>query len=291
MRLPTFPKIYNTYFVAVIATVGGMLFGFDISSMSAIIGTKQYVEFFNNPHGLRQGAINSALAAGSVVGSIMAGPVSDKIGRRDSIMFACFWWVIGTAVQAGVNGFGMLIAGRVLNGVCVGITSSQVPVYLAEISKKEKRGSIIVIQQLAIEWGIFIMFFVGYGCSFIPGPSSFRLAWGLQYVPCAVLIAGLPFLPRSPRWLAKVDRYEEAINTLARIQAGGDINDPLVVAEWEEITTVLAAERAASSGWRKFFHNGMWRRTLTGFTVQAWQQLSGANVMTYYVVYVFMMAK
>lgn len=291
MHLPTFPKIYNTYFVAVIATVGGMLFGFDISSMSAIIGTNQYLQFFDNPHGLRQGAINSALAAGSIVGSIMAGPVSNKIGRRDSIMFGCFWWVVGTAVQAGVNGFGMLIAGRVLNGVCVGITSSQVPVYLAEISKKEKRGSIIVIQQLAIEWGIFIMYFIGYGCSFVPGPSSFRLAWGLQYVPCAVLIAGLPFLPKSPRWLAKVDRYEEAINTLARIQASGDINDPLVVAEWEEITTVLAAERAASSGWRKFFKNGMWRRTLTGFTVQAWQQLSGANVMTYYVVYVFMMAK
>src|SRR6266498_3869020 len=123
--------------------------------MSAIIGTDQYVKFFDNPHGVRQGAIGSALAAGSVVGSIIAGPVSDKIGRRDSIMFACFWWLIGTAVQTAVNGFGMLIAGRILNGVCVGITSSQVPVYLAEIAKKEKRGSIIVIQQHAIEWGIF----------------------------------------------------------------------------------------------------------------------------------------
>lgn len=291
MHLPTFPKVYNVYFVAVIATVGGMLFGFDISSMSAIIGTNQYIDFFDNPHGVRQGAINSALAAGSVVGSIMAGPISDKIGRRDSIMFACIWWLVGTAIQAGVSGFGTLMAGRVINGVCVGITSSQVPVYLAEISKKEKRGSIIVIQQLAIEWGIFIMFFVGYGCSFIKGPASFRLAWGLQFVPCVFLMMGLPFLPRSPRWLAKVDRAEEAITTLARIQANGNVDDPLVVAEWEEITTVLAAERAAAPGWRKFFYNGMWRRTMAGFTVQAWQQLSGANVMTYYVVYVFQMAR
>ncbi|KAL2001448.1 hypothetical protein VTN02DRAFT_1764 [Thermoascus thermophilus] len=290
MKVPTLPKIYNTYFVALIATVGGMLFGFDISSMSAIIGTDQYLDFFDNPHGVRQGAIGSALAAGSVVGSILAGPVSDRIGRRDSILFACLWWLAGTAIQAGVQGFGMLMAGRVLNGVCVGITSSQVPVYLAEIARKEKRGSIIVIQQLAIEWGIFIMFFVGYGCSFIPGPASFRTAWALQFVPCVLLMLGLPFLPRSPRWLAKVDRSEEAVLTLARIQAGGDVHDPLVVAEWEEITTVLAAERAAAPGWRKFVSNGMWRRTLTGFTVQAWQQLSGANVMTYYVVYVFQMA-
>lgn len=286
----TFPKVYNTYFVAIIATVGGMLFGFDISSMSAIVGTNQYIDYFDNPHGVAQGAIGSALAAGSVVGSLMAGPVSNKIGRRDSIMFACIWWLIGTAVQVSCNGSGQLIAGRVLNGVCVGITSSQVPVYLAEIAKPHRRGRIIVIQQLAIEWGIFIMFFIGYGCSFIPGPASFRTAWAMQFVPAVLLILGLPFLPRSPRWLAKVGRTDEAIKTLADIQANGNIDDPLVVAEWEEIWMVLTAEREGQKGWRKFVNNGMWRRTLAGFSVQAWQQMSGANTMTYYVVYVFLMA-
>lgn len=284
------PKVYNTYFVAIIATMGGMLFGFDISSISAIIGTEQYLDYFNNPHDVIQGAIGSALAAGSIFGSLIAGPISNKWGRRDSIMFACLWWLVGTSVQAATNGVGSLIAGRVLNGVCVGITSSQVPVYLAEIAKKEKRGSIIVIQQLAIEWGILIMYFIGYGCSFIEGDASFRTAWGLQFVPCVMLMCGLPFLPRSPRWLAKVDRTDEAIKTLANIQANGNVNDPLVVAEWQEITSVLALERQAGSGWQKFIKNGMWRRTMAGVSVQAWQQLSGANVMTYYVVYVFKMA-
>ncbi|KAL8998723.1 MAG: hypothetical protein Q9169_002278 [Polycauliona sp. 2 TL-2023] len=262
------PKIYNTYFLAIISTVGGMLFGFDISSMSAIIGTEQYVDYFNDPHGIVQGAIGSALAAGSIVGALFAGPLSDKIGRRDAIFSACLWWLAGTAIQVACNGYGMLIAGRILNGICVGITSSQVPVYLAEIAKKEKRGSIIVIQQLAIEW-----------------------AWGTQFVPAVVLMLGIPFLPRSPRWLAKVGRVDEAIDVLARIQAGGRTDDPLVVAEWEEITTILAAERESPySGWRRFVKNGMWRRTFAGMSVQAWQQLSGANVMTYYVVYVFQMA-
>ncbi|KAK5062518.1 hypothetical protein LTR84_004591 [Exophiala bonariae] len=284
------PKTYNSYFIAFVATVGGMLFGFDISSMSAIIGTEQYNTFFNKPAGIVQGAIGSSLAAGSVVGSIIAGPISNKIGRRDSIMFACLWWLVGTAVQTGTNGVGSLIAGRVLNGVTVGITSSQVPVYLAEISRKEKRGRLIIIQQLAIEWGILIMFFIGYGCSFIPGPTAFRTAWGIQFVPCVFLMAGLPFLPRSPRWLAKVDRSEEAINVLAKIHAGGDKKDVLVLAEWEDISTTLALERAAGSGFGKFYKNGMWKRTLAGFTVQMWQQNSGANVMTYYVVYIFAMA-
>ncbi|KAF2639813.1 general substrate transporter [Massarina eburnea CBS 473.64] len=286
-----FPKIYNVYFLACVATMGGMLFGFDISSMSAIIGTDQYLNYFDNPNGLIQGSIGSALAAGSVVGSIIAGPVSDKFGRRLALAFACLWWLLGTSVQVACNGRGMLITGRVLNGVTVGITSSQVPVYLAEISKHSQRGAIIVIQQLAIEWGILIMYFIGYGCSFIPGETaSFRTAWGIQFVPCVLFMIGLPFLPESPRWLAKVDRTEEAIHILANIQAGGDLDDPYVVAEYEEIVAVLNAERLAPKGWRKFVLNGMWKRTLAGFSVQAWQQLSGANVMTYYVVYIFYMA-
>ena len=278
-----------------------MLFGFDISSISAIIVTDQYVKYFNNPSGIWQGAIGAGLAGGSIVGAAFAGLISDRIGRRDSIAFgmespaldqnwnlltfatACLWWLAGTAVQVSTHSRAQLIVGRVLNGVCVGITSSQVPVYLAEIAKKDKRGSIIVIQQLAIEIGILIMYFIGYGCSFIPGPTaSFRTAWGIQWVPCIVLLVGLPFLPRSPRWLAKVGRTEEAVRILAKIQAHGDQTDPMVIAEWEEITTVLTAEREALPGWRRYIKNGMWRRTFAGFSVQAWQQLSGANVMTYY---------
>lgn len=186
-----------------------MLFGFDISSISAIIITDQYVEYFDNPSGLWQGGIGAALAGGSIVGascSGVSGPngrytlmkytltcgsslqfISDRIGRRDSIAFgksvrsphklplytdfliACLWWLAGTAVQVATTSRTELIVGRVLNGVCVGITSSQVPVYLAEIAKKDKRGSIIVIQQLAIEVGILIMYFIGYGCRYVCG--------------------------------------------------------------------------------------------------------------------------
>lgn len=249
-----------------------------------------------------------ASVGGTLLLSVRAPPIRKTHNTLAEPLLACLWWLAGTAVQVSTQSRVQLIVGRVLNGVCVGITSSQVPVYLAEIAKKEKRGSIIVIQQLAIEIGILIMYFIGYGCSFIPGPTaSFRTAWGIQWVPCVILLAGLPFLPRSPRWLAKVGRTEEAVKILANIQAGGDQSDPKVIAEWEEITTVLAAERESPPGWRRFVYNGMWRRTFAGFSVQAWQQvrittrkwcqrclvclvsptltliqLSGANVMTYY---------
>lgn len=139
------------------ATLGGMLFGFDISSMSAIILSDQYRTYFNEPAGAVQGAIGSAMAAGSVIGSAIAGPISNWLGRRNSLMVACAWWLVGTAVQTGCQGVGSLIGGRVLNGICVGITSSQVPVYIGEIARKEKRGSLIIIQQLAI--GMSMEFF------------------------------------------------------------------------------------------------------------------------------------
>lgn len=70
-------------------------------------------------------------------------------------------------------------------------------------------------------WPVLIMFFVGYGCSFIAGDASFRTAWGIQFVPAVLLMLGIPFLPRSPRWLAKGGREAKAIEVLARIQAHG----------------------------------------------------------------------
>lgn len=125
-----------------------MLFGFDISSMSAIVGTQQYINYFNNPHGTLQGGINASLAGGSVIGAIFAGTISNKYGRKFAIFIACLFWLVGTALQVSTHSVAQLIVGRLVNGVCVGITSSQVPVYLAEIAKKEKRGSILTIQQV-----------------------------------------------------------------------------------------------------------------------------------------------
>lgn len=106
------------------------------------------LEYFDNPAGVLQGGINASLAGGSVVGAIFAGWVSNKLGRKWAIFIACCWWLVGTLLQVTTKSVGQLIVGRLLNGICVGLTSSQVPVYLAEIAKKEKRGSIICIQQV-----------------------------------------------------------------------------------------------------------------------------------------------
>ncbi|ANB11599.1 Snf3p [Sugiyamaella lignohabitans] len=284
------PKIYNQYFVAIIATIGGALFGFDISSMSATIGTPQYLDYFNSPSPSTQGGINASMPGGSLVGSLVAGIVCDMIGRKYTIQFSCFLWIVGSTISCASQNVAMLIVGRFINGLCVGVTSSQIPVYLSEISRHERRGRIVVIQQLAIEWGILILFFIGYGCSYIPGTASFRITWGLQMVPGFVLIFLMPMLPESPRYLASKDRWDECHEILAQVHAKGNKDDTVVLAEMMDIRTIVELERDASSTYLALFSKKNWRRSMVGIMSQVWQQLAGGNVMLYFVVYVFQMA-
>lgn len=79
------------------------------------------------------------------------------------------------------------------------------------------------------------MYFISYGTSYVSSNASFRLPWGLQMIPALVLMACLPFMPRSPRWLASKDRWEEAIRNLALLRSKGDRENPVLIAELQEI--------------------------------------------------------
>ncbi|KAI0006244.1 putative MFS glucose transporter [Xylariaceae sp. FL0662B] len=285
-------QISNIYVLAAFGTIGGALFGFDISSMSAWIGTPQYLDYFHSPDSTLQGGITSAMSAGSFVGAIAAGFISDYLGRRGSLLVASLIWIVGAIVQLSSQNVGHLIGGRVVSGLAVGITSSQVCVYLAELAPGRIRGRIVGIQQWAIEWGILIMYLISYGCSQgVPGPAAFRIAWGVQGIPALVLMAALIFFPESPRWLASKERWEECLGTLAMLHAKGDRSDPVVLAEFEEVQEAarIAAEAKHISFWG-IFGPKIWKRTLCGCSVQMWQQLLGGNVAMYYIVYVFSMA-
>ncbi|KAI1342569.1 putative MFS glucose transporter [Xylariaceae sp. FL0016] len=285
-------RISNIYVLAAFGTIGGALFGFDISSMSAWIGTDQYLNYFNSPGSTLQGGITASMSAGSFAGAIAAGFVSDRIGRRGSLMVASVIWIIGAALQCSAQNVGHLIAGRVISGLSVGITSSQVCVYLAELAPGRIRGRIVGIQQWAIEWGILIMYLISYGCSLgVPGPASFRIAWGVQAVPALILLIALLFFPESPRWLAGQERWEECLETLAMLHARGDVADAVVQTEYAEVQEAarIAAE-AKDVGFFGLFGPKIWKRTLCGTSVQMWQQLLGGNIIMYYTSYVFSMA-
>lgn len=197
------------------------------------------------------------------------------------------------SIQCASVDIGMLVVGRVIAGVCVGIASSICPVYQAEIAPKEIRGRVVSLQQWAITWGILIQYFIQYGASWVdggpnnPGQSTaaFRIPWGVQIVPAVILFFGMYYLPRSPRWLASKDRWEEAIQVMAALHGGGDVNNPKVLAEYQEIEEALRFEREeAISSYKQLTEPRMLKRVLLGMSIQMWSQLCGMNVMMYYVV-------
>ncbi|KAI0399145.1 general substrate transporter [Xylaria palmicola] len=285
----------NIYLICGFAAIGGGLFGFDISSMSGVLGTEAYKNYFHNPVSYRQGGITASMPAGSLVGSLVSSFIADRFSRKVAIQVSCILWVIGSIIQCTAINVGMLCAGRVIAGLCVGIASSVVPVYQSEIAPKEIRGRVVSLQQWAITWGILIQFFIQYGAAQVGGgpenpnqpTAAFRIPWGVQIVPAVILFAGLFFFPYSPRWLASKDRRDEAIGVLALLHGDGNVNHPKVLAEYNEIEEALRFEREeAISSFKALVQPRIFKRVILGMSIQMWSQLCGMNIMMYYIVYI-----
>ncbi|GAP89485.2 putative high-affinity glucose transporter [Rosellinia necatrix] len=285
----------NIYAICGFAAIGGGLFGFDISSMSGVLGTQAYKNYFDNPVSYRQGAITASMPAGSLVGSLVSSFIADRFSRKVAIQVSCVLWVIGSVIQTAATNVGTLCAGRVIAGLCVGIASSVVPVYQSELAAKEIRGRMVSLQQWAITWGILIQYFIQYGAAQVGGgpddprqpPAAFRIPWAVQIVPAAILGLGMFFLPHSPRWLASVDRWDDALKVLAAVHGAGDPNHPNVLAQFREIQDALRFEREeACSSFRALAQPRIFRRVVLGMSIQMWSQLCGMNIMMYYIVYI-----
>lgn len=284
-------KVYNPYVLAAISTIAGLLFGFDISSVSSFVDVDAYKDYFHHPSSTAQGGITASMAGGSFLACLVCGYLVDKFGRRPIIQLAAAFWIVGCAIQSSAQNVAQLICGRLIAGLGVGLGSSTVPVYISELSPKNVRGRLGAIFQWAVTWGIMIMFYIGFGCSHIKGTASFRVAWGIMIIPGLVLFLGSLVLAESPRWLAKQGRWEEAIHIISMVQAKGDANHPDVALEIEEIREAVEIEKAyAHITILDLFSKNNINRTLVGLSSQIWQQLTGMNVMMYYIVYIFQMA-
>ncbi|KAI6896393.1 general substrate transporter [Hortaea werneckii] len=303
----------NIYFIAGVAVVGGGLFGFDISSMSAILGTQAYKCYFNQgpdgppfndkqecsgPSSGPQGGITAAMPAGSWLGALISGYISDILGRKKAIMIGCIIWLIGSTIICASQNIPMLVVGRIINGFCVGIESAQVPVYISELAPPTKRGRVVGAQQWAITWGILIMYYISYGASFVSGgtadtanPAAFRIPWGLQMIPAVFLFCAMFILPESPRWLARKDRWEDCHAVLTNVHGKGDPNAPFVMQELQDIRDMceFEAQNSDVTYW-ELFSPRLINRTHIGMWMQIWSQLTGMNVMMYYIAYIFTMA-
>ncbi|TCD66166.1 hypothetical protein EIP91_001720 [Steccherinum ochraceum] len=278
----------NPYIVGSFACIGGGLFGLDISSMAGVLSNDHYKNQFGNPGSNAQGAIVASMPAGSFVGALVVSYLGDKIGRKKTIIISGWIWVIGSILQCASVNRGMLCAGRVISGISVGLASAAVPLYQSEVTAPAVRGRFVSMQQWSITWGILIQYFIQFGCSYINGVASFRIPWGLQMIPAIVLSLGMLFFPESPRWLVDHDREEEALTILADLHGGGDPNDDLVQLEFAEIKEQVRFERTeGAKSYMDLLKPGVFRRVGLGASLQMWSQLSGMNIMMYYIVYVF----
>lgn len=289
--LDKWPNTYNPYVMAFVSCISGMMFGFDISSMSLFVSQPPYLKFFGNPNSTMQGFITASMSLGSMFGSISSSFVSEPFGRRASLLICGFLWCVGAAIQSSAQNKVQLILGRIISGWGVGFGSAVAPVYGSEMAPRKIRGFIGGIFQFSVTFGILIMFLIAYGMSHVDGKASFRVSWGLQIVPGLVLLVGIFFIPESPRWLAKHGYWDDAEDVVARIQAKGNRDDPDVQIEMSEIKEqILLDEHAKEFTYKDLFSKKYRKRTITAVFAQIWQQLTGMNVMMYYIVYIFEMA-
>ena len=289
--LDKLPNIYNIYVIATISCISGLMFGVDISSMSAFLSNEAYLSYFNTPSTDMQGFITAAMSLGSFFGSLASAFCSEPFGRRASLLLCGFFWSVGAAIQSSSQNVAQLIIGRFISGFGIGFGSSVAPVYGSELAPRKIRGLIGGLFQLSVTLGILIMFYICFGLGQIEAVGSFRTAWGLQIIPGLILILGCFFIPESPRWLARQNYWEEAEDIVARIQAKGNREDPEVLIEMAEIRDqIQTLEKVKSFTYIDLFNKKYLLRTVTAVFAQIWQQLTGMNTLMYYIVYVFDMA-
>jgi len=278
----------NPYVVGSFACIGGGLFGLDISSMSGVLNNEFYLKQFNFPNPTAQGGIVAAMPAGSLIGALAVTQLADRIGRKKTIILAGLIWIMGSILQCASINRGMLVVGRIISGISVGLASAVIPIYQSEITAPAIRGRIISLQQWSITWGILLQYFIQFGCSYINGVASFRVPWGLQMIPAIILSLGMTVFPESPRYLLDHGYEGEALRVLADLHGGGDKSNEDVVLEYEEIKQQVYFERTeGAKSYMDLMKPGNPRRVMLGMCLQMWSQLCGMNIMMYYIVYVF----
>ncbi|AES63093.1 sugar porter (SP) family MFS transporter [Medicago truncatula] len=245
-----------------VASIGGLLFGYDTGVISgALLYIKDDFQAVRYSHFLQETIVSMAVA-GAIVGAAVGGWMNDRYGRKKATIIADVIFILGAIVMAAAPDPYILILGRVLVGLGVGIASVTAPVYIAELSPSEIRGGLVATNVLMITGGQFISYLVNL--SFTQVPGTWRWMLGVSGVPAVIQFFLMLFLPESPRWLYINNRENEAIIVLGKIYDFDRLEDEvaLLTAQSEQDQIRLAF--------------------LAGAGLQAFQQFTGINTVMYY---------
>ncbi|KAH8194708.1 hypothetical protein TruAng_011120 [Truncatella angustata] len=238
---------------------------------------------------VRSGLIVGLLSIGTLLGALVAAPISDRIGRRWSIIIWCFVVSIGFVIQvAAVNAWEQIMVGRLVAGFGVGALSLLVPMYQAETAPPWIRGALVCAYQLFITMGIFLAACFNYGTYThqTNSSASWRIVIGLGWLWTIILGVGMLAFSETPRFDFRRGRIEEAKKTLMRVY-GAPGNHYAIHVQMDEIASKLREETIVEGGPIKqliatFKAPRMAYRIALGMLLQMFQQLTGANYFFYY---------
>lgn len=275
------------YFTSIFVSLGVFLFGYDQGVMSGIITGPHFKDYFNQPTRAEVGTMVAILEVGAFCSSLVVGRVGDIIGRRKTIFYGSCIFFVGGALQSFATGMPMMLMGRITAGVGVGMLSTIVPIYQSEISPPHNRGKLACIEFSGNITGYATSVWVDYFCSFIDNHYSWRIPLLMQCVMGALLGIGSLIIVESPRWLLDNDHDEEGIVVIANLYGGGDIHDPKARDEYREIKMDVLLQRQESEKSYKDMFRRYRTRVFIAMSAQAFAQLNGINVISYYAPYVF----
>lgn len=261
------------YRIALIATMGGFIFGYDLD---IIIGALLFVrrEFHFNP--VQLGLAVSSAAFGCILGPLLGGSVSDWLGRKKTLAITALIFAVGTVGTIVPHNAAEFDCARFIGGLGVGLASVVSPMYISEIAPSHLRGRLVTVNQLAIMVGALLSIVVAYCLSF---SASWRMMFASELLPVAAFLIGLTVMPESPRWLVCRDRLGEARDVLRRIY------DP-ASAECE-LRLIRASIGETRDRIRELFAPGLRRALLIGIALAVLQQFTGVSPVISYMPIIF----
>src|SRR5438046_413910 len=227
------------WLISIVAAMGGLLFGWD---WVVIGGAKPFFQrYFQLTSEAQIGWANSCALVGCLIGALVAGASSDKLGRKRLLIVAALLFAMTSLGNALAGNFAIFIAWRILGGVAIGLASNLSPMYIAEVAPAQIRGKLVAINQLTIVIGILLAQYInwflvrdlptGATDEFIRqswfGQQGWRWMFGLTAIPSFLFFLGMMLVPESPRWLANNGKSERARSILARIGGGPYARDPV----------------------------------------------------------------
>ncbi|GEO27460.1 arabinose-proton symporter [Alicyclobacillus acidoterrestris] len=277
----------NTRFVSLVsgvAAIGGFLFGYDQGVISGAIGFLQTQ--FHMDSSL-EGFVSASIPLGAMLGVLIAGFLSDRLGRKPVLLLAGLLFVASSLGAAAANSVAVLVIARIVGGIGIGVASMLSPLYISEISPASIRGRLVGTNQLGVVLGIFIVYIVNAVIANIHTHAwdqayGWRWMFGVGAIPGIIFFILLFWVPESPRYLLKQGHEARALAVLEKINGA-----VVAQAELAQITTSLREESEVNGLWRELMRRGIRVALLVAVVLAAMQQFTGTSAVAYYAPIIF----